>query len=257
LSFPKKQFGQHFLTDKKIADRIADILTLGASDFDYVLEIGPGRGIMTQGLLEKYQDKFYVNEIDGDLIPILETQFPELKDRIIHKDFLDLEFKDHFKDNPFLLIGNFPYNISTQIVFKCVDARAQIPEFGGMFQKEVAQRIAEPPGSKVYGILSAWSQAFYDINYKFTVNEGSFFPPPKIKSGVIHFKRKEHFVLGVDEKLMLNVMKAAFGQRRKTLRNSLSLYKNHFDAIPEKYLANRPEQLGWMDFAEITSKIKP
>ena len=184
----KKHLGQHFLTDENIAKKIADTLQL--EGYDLVLEIGPGMGVLTKYLLEK-DIETYVIEIDTESVEYLNAHYPKLHGKIISKDFLKYNLNEVFNGKPFALIGNYPYNISSQIVFKCLEMRNQIPEFSGMFQKEVAERICEKKGSKTYGILSVLAQAFYDVDYLFTVHENVFNPPPKVKSGVMRMKRKE------------------------------------------------------------------
>ena len=198
----KKHLGQHFLTDENIAKKIADTLQL--EGYDLVLEIGPGMGVLTKYLLEK-DIETYVIEIDNESVEYLNAHYPKLHGKIISKDFLKYNLNEVFNGKPFALIGNYPYNISSQIVFKCLEMRNQIPEFSGMFQKEVAERICEKKGSKTYGILSVLAQAFYDVDYLFTVHENVFNPPPKVKSGVMRMKRKENFKLPCDEKLFFTV----------------------------------------------------
>ena len=217
----KKHLGQHFLTDEAIAEKIADSLSLNG--YKDVLEIGPGMGVLTKYLLKK-DIKTHVIEIDSESVEYLKANYLNLADRVYEKDFLKHNLTEIFKDQPFAVIGNFPYNISTQIVFKTLEMREQIPEFSGMFQKEVAQRICSKEGSKVYGILSVLTQAFFDAEYLFTVPPTVFNPPPKVDSGVLRLKRKENFNLPVDEKLFFRVVKTAFQQRRKTLRNSLKTF---------------------------------
>ncbi len=245
----KKRFGQHFLKDKHIAQRICDALE--ASDDSSVLEIGPGPGVLTQFLYPQYQERLYLVEIDRDMIPGLITGYPLIADHIFEKDFLDLDLKDSIQGQ-IAIIGNFPYNISSQILFKLVENFETLPVMVGMFQKEVALRVASKPGNKIYGLLSAWIQAFYEIEYLFTVNEGSFAPPPKVKSAVVRLRRKVVVPI-CDHKLMLQVIKAAFNQRRKTLRNALDLYKPSFDKIKDITILNkRAEELGYEDFIDLT-----
>jgi len=215
--------------------------------YSQLLEIGPGMGVLTKILYPLYKERLFLVEIDNDLIPNLKKSYPLIENQIFQEDFLALKLEDIFKE-PFGIIGNFPYNISSQILFKLVDYRHLIPELTGMFQKEVAERIVSPPGNKVYGLLSAWVQAFYKAEYLFTVNEGSFNPPPKVKSGVIRLVRKENIDTGCNEELLLNIIKQGFNQRRKTLRNSLSLWKPHFDKIDSAILDKRAEQLSSDDF---------
>jgi 16S rRNA (adenine1518-N6/adenine1519-N6)-dimethyltransferase len=249
----KKHLGQHFLKDESIAKDIADTLSL--EGYDDVLEIGPGMGVLTKYLLEKPVTT-YVVEIDTESVEYLDANYPKLKDKIISKDFLKYDVNEIFAGKQFAIIGNFPYNISTQIVFRMLEFKEQVPEFSGMFQKEVAERICEKKGSKTYGILSVLAQAFYDAEYLFTVDENVFIPPPKVKSGVLRLRRKADFSLPCSQKLFFTVVKTAFQQRRKTLRNSLKTL-NLSDALREDEVFNlRPEQLNVAQFIELTQKIE-
>ncbi|MCX6352016.1 MAG: 16S rRNA (adenine(1518)-N(6)/adenine(1519)-N(6))-dimethyltransferase RsmA [Bacteroidetes bacterium] len=253
---PKKHLGQHFLKEKSIAERIASSLQLGGVAYNHVIEVGPGRGVLTDFLYQKFQSNLSLIEIDKDLIDGLGAQFPALKNQIYNEDFLAVDLAK-ISSEPFGLIGNFPYNISTQIVFKTIENRERIPEMVGMFQREVAQRICAEPGSKVYGILSAWAQTFYKTEYLFTVSEGCFNPPPKVKSGVIRLTRKDDLVVDFDATLLLRIIKTAFAMRRKTLRNSLGIYKDKFAAMNDDALfQKRPEQLGWQTFVEMAKAFK-
>lgn len=257
----KKHLGQHFLTDETIAQKIAD--TLSENGYNQVLEIGPGMGVLTKYLLTK-KSKITVFEIDRESIAYLKDTFlkenfqlntSKEKFEIIEGDFLKKNINDIFKGEQVAIIGNFPYNISSQIVFKAIENREFVPEFSGMFQKEVAMRIAEKEGSKVYGILSVLTQAFFDVEYLFTVPPTVFNPPPKVDSGVIRFIRKENFTLPVDEKLFFRVVKTAFNQRRKMLRSSLKSF-NISDSLKEDPIfAKRPEQLSVQEFIFLTKKI--
>ena len=248
----KKHLGQHFLKDESIAKDIADTLTLNG--YAKVLEIGPGMGVLTKYILDKPVET-YVIEIDTESVEYLNAHYPKLHGKIISEDFLRYNITKDFGDEPFAIIGNFPYNISTQIVFRTLELRDRIPEFSGMFQKEVAQRICEKKGSKAYGILSVLVQAFYEAEYLFTVDEHVFNPPPKVKSGVLRLIRKENYHLPVDEKLFFAVVKMAFNQRRKTLRNSLKTY-NLSDNLKEDTIFDlRPEQLSVEQFIDLTQKI--
>ena len=248
---PKKHLGQHFLKDLNIAKKIADSLT--GKNYKKVLEIGPGMGVLTRFLLEK-DFQTYAVEIDPESVVYLQKHFPELKNRILPTDFLEIKLADYF-DEPIAIIGNFPYNISSQIVFKTLENKEQIPEFAGMFQKEVAKRIAAEPGSKIYGVISVLTQAFYNVDYLFTVPPEVFNPPPKVESGVIRLTRKKDFTLAVDEKLFRKVVKTAFNQRRKTLRNSLKTF-NLSDKLREDVIfAKRPEQLSIQQFIKLTQSI--
>lgn len=249
----KKHLGQHFLKDETIAKDIAD--TLSYSGYDTILEIGPGMGVLTKYLLEKDVDT-YVIEIDTESVEYLNSHYPKLHNKIISKDILRYNINEVLENKPFAIIGNFPYNISTQIVFKCLEIRRQVPEFAGMFQKEVAERICSKKGSKVYGILSVLAQAFYDVEYLFTVNEDVFNPPPKVKSGVMRMRRKENFTLPCDEKLFFNVVKTGFNQRRKTLRNSLKSLQLSDGLRLDTIFDLRPEQLSVEQFIDLTQKIE-
>ena len=246
---PKKALGQHFLKDLQIAERIADTL----SDYKSlpILEVGPGTGVLTRFLLEKGYDVTVV-ELDRESVDYLNQYFPALKGKILAEDFLRLHLESLFK-RPFCVIGNYPYNISSQIFFKVLDYKEQIPCCSGMIQKEVAERLAAGPGSKTYGILSVLLQAWYQVEYLFTVSEKVFDPPPKVKSAVIRMTRNERKELGCDEVLFRKVVKTSFNQRRKTLRNSMKplLGKECADyALP--IFDKRPEQLSVEQFIELT-----
>ncbi|CAM4316217.1 16S rRNA (adenine(1518)-N(6)/adenine(1519)-N(6))-dimethyltransferase RsmA [Gillisia hiemivivida] len=249
----KKHLGQHFLTDEGIASKIAD--TLGYEGYKNVLEIGPGMGVLTKYLLKKDVD-LHVIEIDRDSVAYLGENYPQLEGKILEKDFLKTDITQIFEKEPYAIIGNFPYNISTQIVFKTLENRELIPEFSGMFQKEVAMRIAAPHGNKTYGILSVLAQAFFDVEYLFTVPPTVFNPPPKVESGVIRLTRKENFTLSCDEALLFRVVKTAFQQRRKTLRNSLKTLDLSDNLREDAIFGQRPEQLSVQDFIELTEKIQ-
>jgi len=249
----KKHLGQHFLKDESIAKAIAD--TLNLEGYDNVLEIGPGMGVLTKYLLEK-PTTTYVIEIDTESVEYLNAHYPKLHGKIISKDFLKYNINEIFEERQFAIIGNFPYNISTQIVFRALEYRDQIPEFSGMFQKEVAERICSKKGSKVYGILSVLAQAFYETEYLFTVDETVFNPPPKVKSGVLRLRRKENYTLPCSEKLLFTVVKTAFQQRRKTMRNSLKSLNLSDNLREETIFDLRPEQLSVEQFIELTQKIE-
>lgn len=249
----KKHLGQHFLKDESIAKAIAD--TLNLEGYNDVLEIGPGMGVLTKYLLEKPVNT-YVIEIDTESVTYLEENFPKLNDKIISKDFLRYNINDTFQGKQFAIIGNFPYNISTQIVFRALEYRNQVPEFAGMFQKEVAERICSKKGSKVYGILSVLAQAFYEVEYLFTVDETVFIPPPKVKSGVMRMRRKENYTLPCNEKMLYTVVKMAFQQRRKTMRNSLKSLNLSDNLREDSIFDLRPEQLTVEQFIELTQKIE-
>ena len=249
----KKHLGQHFLKDENIAKKIADTLSL--KGYDDVLEIGPGMGVLTKYLLDK-DTTTHVVEIDTESADYLKNNYLNLSDRIYEKDFLRYDFNLVFKGKSFAIIGNFPYNISTQIVFKTLEMRDQIPEFSGMFQKEVAQRICSKEGSKVYGILSVLTQAFYNAEYLFTVPPEVFNPPPKVDSGVLLLTRKENYTLPCDEKLFFRVVKTGFQQRRKTLRNSLKVFNLSDNLKANTIFGQRPEQLSVDQFIELTTLIE-
>ncbi len=249
----KKSLGQHFLTDKNIAGNIVDALQ--ADRQRRILEIGPGMGILTRLLLKKDSFETYVIEIDRESVEYLERNIPELGDRIITGDFLRYDL-EQFSTGPFSIIGNFPYNISSQIFFKVLENRDRVDEVVCMIQKEVAERLSAPPGSKTYGILSVLLQAWYTIDYLFTVNENVFSPPPKVKSAVIRLARNESHELGCNEKLFVQVIKAGFNQRRKTLRNSLKSLIGDTSQIDSFFLSNRPEQLSVAMFVELTNQVE-
>lgn len=253
---PKKALGQHFLTDMTVAERIAS--TLDAYSGLPVLEIGPGTGVLTQFLLAHHgADNLVLAEIDSESVAWLRGHLPQPQPRIIEGDFLRMPDTEIFPgDGKFCVIGNYPYNISSQIFFKLLDNRERIPVCSGMLQREVAQRICAGPGSKVYGILSVLLQMWYDCEYLFTVDENVFSPPPKVKSGVIRLTRNSRTDAGCDERMFKTVVKTAFGMRRKTLRNSLaSLLPPDFDKT-QPVMGKRPEQLGVEDFIALSNQIK-
>jgi 16S rRNA (adenine1518-N6/adenine1519-N6)-dimethyltransferase len=245
----KKFLGQHFLKDENIARQIADSLT---ATTPHVLEIGPGMGVLTKYLYNKEGLDFHAIEIDRESVAYLHEHYPTL--HVIEGDFLALDLSTLFSE-PFAVIGNFPYNISSQILFKVFDNRNCIPEVVGMFQKEVAERVAAKPGSKTYGILSVLLSAFYNIEYLFTVHENVFNPPPKVKSAVIRLRRNGVTSLECDETLFVKVVKIGFNQRRKTLRNALKQLSLPLDAVPEQLLSLRAEQLSVNDFITLTKSL--
>ena len=249
----KKHLGQHFLKDEEVAKKIADTLTL--NNYNNVLEIGPGMGVLTKYLIEKDIDLIAM-ELDSESVSYLKTHFKAEDLTVLEADFLKFDLSEIFNNNAFAITGNFPYNISTQIVFKLLENKERIPEFTGMFQKEVAQRICHKGGAKTYGILSVLVQAFYDAEYLFTVPPQVFSPPPKVDSGVLRFIRKEDFSIPCDEKLFFKVVKAAFQQRRKTLRNSLKIFQLSDILKEDVIFGKRPEQLAVSQFVELTSKIE-
>lgn len=250
---PKKALGQHFLTDMGVAERIAS--TLDAYVGMPVLEIGPGTGVLTRFLLDRGHD-LHVIEIDTESVAYLKEHFPELEGRIIEGDFLDYDLDSLFGGRPFCLTGNYPYNISSQIFFRVFDLHDRIPCCTGMLQREVAERICSPAGPKARGILSVLLQAWYRTEYLFTVSEHVFNPPPKVKSGVLRLTRNDVAELPCDPSLWRTVVKTAFGQRRKTLRNSLRSLLPPGTALPDMPLmAMRPEQLDGNQFFELTDII--
>jgi 16S rRNA (adenine1518-N6/adenine1519-N6)-dimethyltransferase len=247
---PKKFLGQHFLKDLEIAQKIAD--TLDGFPGMPILEIGPGMGVLTQFLLKK-EGQLTVVELDRESVPYLEKHFPELHGRIIEGDFLKLDLAPLFSKQ-FCLIGNYPYNISSQIFFKLLDHKELIPCCSGMIQKEVAERIAAGPGSRTYGILSVLLQAWFNVEYLFTVSEQVFDPPPKVKSAVVRLVRNERKELSCDERLFKTVVKTSFNQRRKTLRNSMKpLLGKNCEAYSDPVFDKRPEQLSVADFEALTN----
>ena len=250
---PKKALGQHFLTDLTIAEDIA--LTLSDYMDVPVLEVGPGMGVLTQFLLDEGHN-LKVVEIDDESVDYLNKNFKKLKDRIIEEDFLQLNLDKVF-EGKICVIGNYPYNISSQIFFKVLDYRDKVICCSGMLQKEVAERIAAKPGTKTYGILSVLLQAWYDIEYLFTVPEHVFYPPPKVKSGVIRLKRNNVTELGCNERLFKTIVKTSFGQRRKTLRNSLKVFfTKDKETLNTEIFKLRPEQLSVAQFIELTRLVE-
>ncbi|MGB1306918.1 MAG: 16S rRNA (adenine(1518)-N(6)/adenine(1519)-N(6))-dimethyltransferase RsmA [Flavobacteriales bacterium] len=245
----KKHLGQHFLKDLGIARDIAHSLSL--NNYSKVLEVGPGMGVLTQFLIPLDTETFVI-EIDKESVSYLKKYYPELDNHLIEGDFLKLPLQEIFKE-PIAIIGNFPYNISSQILFKAIDHKDLIPEIVGMFQKEVAERVVSPPGSKKYGIISVLLQCYYNVEYLFTVDETVFDPPPKVKSAVIRLRRNDRDKLECDEKKFVQVVKTAFGQRRKTLRNALKSLNLVDENTASQYLSLRAEQLSVEDFMNLTS----
>ncbi len=248
----KKALGQHFLVDLNIARKICDSLSGGGADAPVpVLEVGCGMGVLTQFLLRRDDITTWGAEIDTESVEYLHVHYPEFAPRLIEGDFLRMDLRERFPEG-LHLIGNFPYNISSQIFFKVLENRDLIPECVGMIQREVAVRLAEPPGSKEYGILSVLLQAWYDIEYLFTVGEKVFNPPPKVKSAVIRLRRNATRSLDCDERLFVKVVKASFGQRRKMLRNSLRAVFGDFGGAEHPFFSQRAEQLSVADFVALT-----
>lgn len=251
----KKSYGQHFLKDDSIAAGVAEGL-LQAHQTGRVLEVGPGMGMLTKHLLARKDFETWAVEADGDMVAYLQKYYPEFSNRLIFKDFLEFDPATTFGTTPFCLIGNFPYNISTQILFKLLDYRSQIPEMVGMFQKEVADRVVAGPGSKVYGITSVFAQASYDTEYLFTVKQDAFNPPPKVLSAVIRLTRKAVFEPGCDEKLFRHLVKTAFNQRRKMLRNTLKPFLPAEQLMEDPFFEKRPEQLSWEQYRDLTLMVQ-
>jgi 16S rRNA (adenine1518-N6/adenine1519-N6)-dimethyltransferase len=249
---PKKSLGQHFLTDKNIARKITGALS--GEGYDHLIEIGPGTGVLTEFLIGMDSENLSLIEIDRESTDFLRKRFPEIADRIIEQDFLKYPFGE-IHSSPVAVIGNFPYNISSQIFFKILDNRQLVTEVVCMLQKEVAGRIAAPPGSKVYGILSVLLQAFYRIEHLFNVGRQVFFPPPRVDSAVIRLSRLPEFSLACNEQLFFKVVKTGFNQRRKMLRNSLSAFLHGRNNV-NPMLSKRPEQLSVNDFVNITNFLE-
>ena len=243
----KKALGQHFLTDQHIAKAIVDALGEGARD---VLEVGPGMGVLTQYLLERPDIDLKMVEVDGESVQYLIRHFPGLEGKLLEADYLKLNIRKIFP-GPYRVIGNFPYNISSQIFFKILEDKDLVPEVVCMIQKEVADRIAEPPGTKTYGILSVLLQAWYDIEYVLSVGPGAFNPPPKVNSAVIRLRRNSRTELGCDEALFKQVIKTAFNQRRKTLRNALRPLIKEGTDTSDPVFDLRAEKLGVEDFVRL------
>ncbi|MBQ1951361.1 MAG: 16S rRNA (adenine(1518)-N(6)/adenine(1519)-N(6))-dimethyltransferase RsmA [Alistipes sp.] len=251
----KKALGQHFLTDLNIARKICDSLSGGSQESPCeVLEVGCGMGVLTQFLLKRDDIRTWGAEIDTESVEYLHVHYPDFAPRLIEGDFLKMNLAERFPEG-LQLIGNFPYNISSQIFFKVLENRHLIPECVGMIQKEVAVRIAEPPGSREYGILSVLLQAWYDIDYLFTVNETVFNPPPKVKSAVIRLKRNGVERLDCDEAIFIKVVKASFNQRRKMIRNSLRAVFGNFGGEEHEFFSKRAEQLSVADFVALTQWV--
>lgn len=248
---PKKSLGQHFLKDENIAKKIVGSLSKKTPN---VFEVGPGTGVLTKYLIAESDLNAFFIETDKDAVEFLKNKFPENISRIIHADFLKLNINNFFCGT-FSIIGNFPYNISSQIFFKVLEQKEYVDEIVCMIQKEVAERISSPPGNKKYGILSVLLQAYFDIEYLFTVNETVFFPPPKVKSAVIRLRRNQTSNLDCDEQLFVKIVKSAFNQRRKTLRNSIKNFNIDKEKTGLELLGKRAEQLSVKDFVFLVKSI--
>lgn len=249
----KKSFGQHFLVNEVMAKQIADSLQM-TNEVKNVLEIGPGKGVLTKYLAAK-DFNFRVVEADQDMVEYLTDHHILNENQIIFLDFLKLNLQRVFDGKPFCLIGNYPYNISSQILIKMANHKELVPEMVGMFQKEVADRVIAPPGSKTYGVISVLLQAYYQGSTIIDVPPSSFSPPPKVNSSVIRLVRKENYILGCDDRLFRNVVKTAFGQRRKMLRNTLKPLFLSEEVLSDSFFTQRPEQLSVQDFVDITIKL--
>ncbi|MEL6867666.1 MAG: 16S rRNA (adenine(1518)-N(6)/adenine(1519)-N(6))-dimethyltransferase RsmA [Bacteroidota bacterium] len=250
----KKSYGQHFLNRPDIAERIAHSL-IHTDQYRRILEVGPGQGMLTQHLLRRDLDLIVV-EADRDMVLYLNKNYPQLKERIVSADFLKVDLKALFHGESFGLIGNFPYNISSQILFRMLDYKEQIPEMVGMFQKEVADRVAAGPGSKIYGVISVLIQVYYEPTYLFTVEKESFSPPPKVRSAVIRLTRKAKPETDCSPSLFKRVVKQAFSQRRKMLRNTMKAFIKNDPILDQEFFKQRPEQLSIAEFAQLTQWIE-
>lgn len=251
----KKSYGQHFLINQGFAAQIANSLTQ-LPKYPNVLEIGPGKGVLTQ-YLQSQSLHLKMIEADIDMVHYLEKHFPTLKDQIIFLDFLKVKIEKVFDGEPFHIIGNFPYNISSQILIKMINHHDLVPEMVGMFQKEVADRVIAPPGSKTYGVISVLVQAFYTGELLFNVGPENFNPPPKVNSAVIRLVRKTDTTLDCNEKLFRNIVKTTFSQRRKMLRNTLKTFVLDETILSDAYFNQRPEQLSVADFVYIVNMVEP
>jgi 16S rRNA (adenine1518-N6/adenine1519-N6)-dimethyltransferase len=250
----KKSYGQHFLNSEQIAQKIADSLE-PEGQYTRLLEIGPGRGMLTKYLLEKNLDLITV-EADLDMVQYLQKNYPQLKNRIIAADFLKVPLDQVMENQTFGLIGNFPYNISSQILFKMLEFKHLIPEMVGMFQKEVAERVVADPGSKTYGVISVLVQAEYTGEYLFTVDKKKFTPPPKVQSAVIRLRRRPESLVQKDPRLFRQIVKQSFGQRRKMLRNTIKQFIKGDPFLQSDFFRQRPEQLSVQDFVWLTGEVK-
>ena len=249
----KKSYGQHFLNKESIASDIAKSLLL-RDQYKSVVEIGPGQGMLTKHLMTEYTEhELKVIEADRDMVMYLAKHYPSLIPNIIAEDFLKVEMQDHFQE-PYAIIGNFPYNISSQILFKTLENKEHVPELVGMFQKEVAERVAAKPHSKAYGVVTVLVQAYYDVEYLFTIGPENFNPPPRVQSAVIRLQRKKDFRnLGCDETRLRAVVKTTFGMRRKMLRNSMKQFLPKSVIFDDKFFLQRPENLSVEDFVYLTN----
>ena len=250
----KKSYGQHFLTNEAIAAEIAESLEL-ENGCNTVVEVGPGKGMLTKYLM-KQDYRLIAIEADRDMADYLNSHYPDLKDKIIREDFLKVDLREVIGGEPFAIIGNFPYNISSQILFKMLEYKELVPELVGMFQREVALRVAAAHGSKTYGVISVLVQAYYEPFFLIEVDRSNFDPPPKVQSAVIRLKRKASLELGCDHKLFRSIVKLAFSQRRKMLRNTMKSILNGNEILQEDFFRQRPEELSVADFIQLTNRIE-
>lgn len=250
----KKSYGQHFLHREDLAEQIANSL-IRTDEYQQVLEVGPGQGMLTKYLIGKAYDLTVV-EADRDMVAYLQKHYPDLSSQIISEDFLKIKPEDFLGEEPFAIIGNFPYNISSQILFKMLDYKDQVPELVGMFQKEVAERVVAEPGSKIYGVISILIQAWYEGEYLFEVDKSAFNPPPKVQSAVIRLHRRKENILDCDEKLFRRIVKQTFSQRRKMLRNTMKSFVKDHPMLQEAFFQQRPERLSVTDFIELTKRVQ-
>ncbi len=250
----KKSYGQHFLNNEDISENIAQSLRPNGA-FGKVLEIGPGKGMLTKYLLKAEYDLLTI-EADRDMVGYLLSNYPQLEGRIIQQDFLKANLDRLFEDVQFGIIGNFPYNISSQILFRMLEHKDQIPKLVGMFQKEMAERVVAKPGKKDFGVISVLVQAYYDGEYLFTVDKSNFSPPPKVQSAVIRLTRKENQELGCSYKAFRRVVKQAFSQRRKMLRNTMKTFLKGDEFLQDPFFQQRPEQLSVADFVWLTNNVE-
>jgi 16S rRNA (adenine1518-N6/adenine1519-N6)-dimethyltransferase len=249
----KKSLGQHFLSDAHVTQKILD--SFFEDTHEIILEIGPGKGVLSRGLFEKYAAQLFLCEIDERSIYLLKQMFPAYHQQIIHHDILDLNFQQYFAGKQVSVIGNFPYNISTEIIFKVIENRMQVPLMLGMFQNEVAKRLAAHHNNKEYGLTTILLQTYYEVEYLFDVAPGCFSPPPKVMSGIIRIRRKENPLLPLDEKLFVRMVKAGFNTRRKTLRNALSPLGLAFTEAHQEILTKRAEQLSVSDWILFSNSL--
>lgn len=249
----KKSYGQHFLHREDLAERIARSL-IRTEEYQKVLEVGPGQGMLTKYLLHQ-EYELTVVEADRDMVFYLQKHYPELQGQIISEDFIKVDLNLFFEQKSFAIIGNFPYNISSQILFKMLEYKEQVPELVGMFQKEVAERVVAKPGSKTYGVISVLIQAWYEGEFLFEVDRSAFNPPPKVQSAVIRLVRREADIMVADHKLFRSIVKQTFSQRRKMLRNTMKAFVKDDPMLNEEFFKQRPERLSVEDYIALTNRV--